>query len=86
MCNLFAAPSAPNVCPTTRPLRSSSFIPGQITQLVGVLSVHQKIAGSIPGQGTYPGFRFDLLSGHVQEGSWQEGRRQHVQEGEISPS
>ena len=29
--------------------------------------VHQKVAGSIPGQGTYPGCGFDPLSGSLPE-------------------
>ena len=32
--------------------------------------VDQKVAGSIPGQGMYPGCDFDPWSGHVREGSW----------------
>lgn len=34
---------------------------GQCAQWFGVLSLHQKVAGLILGQGTYPGCRFNLL-------------------------
>ena len=33
--------------------------PGHVAQLVGTSSVHQKVAGSIPSQGTHLGCRFN---------------------------
>ena len=42
--------------------------PGQVVQLVSWLErhpIHQKFAGSIPGQGTYRGFRFSPWSGSI---------------------
>ena len=42
-----------------------------MVQLVGVSSLHQKAAGSIPGQGTYLGCRFDPRWRCVQEATDQ---------------
>ena len=38
-----------------------------VVHLVGGCPLGQKVTGSIPSQGTYPGCRFDPLSGCVQE-------------------
>ena len=38
--------------------------PGQMAQLVGALSCAPEILGSIPGQGTYLGCRFNFHLGH----------------------
>ena len=47
----------------------SSLSPGLVAQLLGAssLPVHQKVAGSIPGQSTYLGCRFSPQLGHIQE-------------------
>ena len=41
--------------------------PGQVAQLVGASSREHKIVGSIPCQGTYLGYKFNIQSGHVWE-------------------
>lgn len=40
-----------------------------VIQLVGASSHEKNVGGSIPGQGTYPGFRFDSRPQNVQEGA-----------------
>ena len=44
------------------------YIPGQVAQLVGALSrAPKRVAGLIPGQGTYLGCKFNPQSGCVWE-------------------
>lgn len=40
--------------------------------------LHQKVAGSVSNQGTYPGFRHHPRSGHVQEGGTQTAYPAHI--------
>ena len=47
------------------------YSPGQVAQLVGVLSHAPKVVGSIPGQGTCPCCKFDPQLGYVQEATNQ---------------
>ena len=39
-------------------------------QLAGASSPSQKVAGSVPGQGTWLGFGFDPWCRHIQEATW----------------
>ena len=45
------------------------FSSGRVARAKTLLSVrvHQKVVGSIPGQGTYLGCRLDPRSGHIRE-------------------